>query len=215
MIQHAQVSELAVSGGCTRQHAIALGFRAPLYLPLWPPSGFAHLSQKRNSFRGWILLLKQCACGKHSSVVSAPELLWLYPTYCVSLCLLSLQHWPFLDLTMWKSKHLVFLVYHLLCQGLQLTLVNWILKSARTGWNCGGARIIEMLQLGPWKMGLGMIDEMQMTILSGWEILVNESKSKNSNSSVSCGTNSRFWLNLNSSVSPNTNSSCNFSFAVD
>jgi len=31
MIQHAQVSELAVSGGCTRQHAIARGCRAPLY----------------------------------------------------------------------------------------------------------------------------------------------------------------------------------------
>jgi len=34
--------------------------------------GFAHLSRKR---RGWSLLLKQCACVKHSSVVSASEMI--------------------------------------------------------------------------------------------------------------------------------------------
>jgi len=44
----------------------------------------------------------------------------------------------------WKFKHVNFLVYHLLFQGLQLTLVNRILKSAQTGRNCGGARNIEM-----------------------------------------------------------------------
>jgi len=38
---------------------------------------FAHLPRKRNSFRGWGLRLKQCACCKNSLVDSASELLWL------------------------------------------------------------------------------------------------------------------------------------------
>ena len=41
----------------------------------------------------------------------------------------------FLKFKQWTLK-----VYHLLFRGLQLTLVNWYLKSAHTGRNQGGMR---------------------------------------------------------------------------
>ena len=87
------------------------GCRAPLYLPLWPVTNiqFAHLSWKRNSFCGWSLLLKPCACGKHSSVVNASELLLLYPTYYICLLPLGQRRYPSFNLMvdddLVQSKH--------------------------------------------------------------------------------------------------------------
>jgi len=42
----------------------------------------------------------------------------------------------------------------------------------------------------PWKMRLEMVKKMQIEILNGGEILVNQSKSRKSNFSVSYGTKS-------------------------
>jgi len=83
MIQHAQACEHTVSRGCTRQHAVARGCRAPLHCcpsVACSCNGNEILSGIRACCRRSV-----SAVANNSQYQSASELTWSHPTLCVAL----------------------------------------------------------------------------------------------------------------------------------